>query len=34
MNIVMPGRAAAFAASQREKAEKQREQMGIEARSW
>lgn len=34
MNIVMPGKAAAFAASQREKADKQREQLGIEARSW
>ena len=34
MNIVMPGRAAAFAARQRERAEKQREALGVEARSW
>lgn len=34
MNIVMPGRAAAFAARQREQADKQREQLGIEARAW
>ncbi|WP_020116818.1 head maturation protease, ClpP-related [Streptomyces canus] len=34
MNIVMPGRAAAFAASQRERAEKQREQLGVQARDW
>lgn len=34
MNIVMPGKAATLMASQRERAEKQREQLGIEARSW
>lgn len=34
MKITLPGKAAAFAASQREKADKQREQLGIEARSW
>lgn len=34
MNIVMPGRAAAFAARQREQASKQRETLGIEARAW
>lgn len=34
MNIVMPGKAAAFMASQREQAEKQRARAGIEARSW
>ncbi|MGW1616370.1 head maturation protease, ClpP-related [Streptomyces sp. NPDC002285] len=34
MNIVMPGKAAAFAARQREQADKQRQQLGIEARSW
>jgi ATP-dependent protease ClpP protease subunit len=34
VNIVMPGKAAAFMASQREQAEKQRARAGIEARSW
>lgn len=34
MNIVMPGKAAVFAANQREKAEKLRAQHGIEAQSW
>ncbi|MFJ2000266.1 head maturation protease, ClpP-related [Streptomyces chartreusis] len=34
MNIVLPGKAAGFAARQRQQAEKQREQLGIEARSW
>ncbi|MFF7949131.1 head maturation protease, ClpP-related [Streptomyces griseorubiginosus] len=34
MNIVMPGKAAALMASQRERAEKQRAQLGIEARTW
>jgi ATP-dependent protease ClpP protease subunit len=34
VNIVMPGRAAALMASQRERAEKQRADLGIEARSW
>ena len=34
MNIVMPGKAAVFAANQREQAAKQREALGIEARSW
>ncbi|MEW2420447.1 head maturation protease, ClpP-related [Streptomyces nigra] len=34
MNIVLPGTAAGFAARQREQAAKQREQLGIEARSW
>lgn len=34
MNIVMPGKAAAFAASQREKTEKLRAQHGIEPQSW
>jgi len=34
VNIVMPGRAATLMASQRERAEKQREQLGIEARDW
>ncbi|MFG2269129.1 head maturation protease, ClpP-related [Streptomyces chartreusis] len=34
MNIVMPGKAAAFAARQREQADKQREALGIAARSW
>ncbi|MFI8301559.1 head maturation protease, ClpP-related [Streptomyces nigra] len=34
MNIVLPGKAAGFAARQREQAAKQREQLGIDARSW
>lgn len=34
MNIVMPGRASTLMASQRERAEKQRADLGIEARSW
>ena len=34
MNIVMPGKAAAFAASQREQADKLRAQHGIQAQSW
>jgi ATP-dependent protease ClpP protease subunit len=34
VNIVMPGKAAAFAASQREQADKLRAQHGIEAQSW
>jgi ATP-dependent protease ClpP protease subunit len=34
MTIQLPGRAASFMASQREQAEKQRAQLGIEARSW
>ncbi|MFI6251507.1 head maturation protease, ClpP-related [Streptomyces sp. NPDC051016] len=34
MNIVMPGHAAAFAASQREKADKLRAQHGIEPQPW
>ncbi|MFG3276237.1 head maturation protease, ClpP-related [Streptomyces luteogriseus] len=34
MNIVMPGKAAAFQARQREQAERERERLGIEARSW
>jgi len=34
VNIVMPGKAAAFAASQREQAEKLRAQHGVEAQSW
>jgi ATP-dependent protease ClpP protease subunit len=34
VNIVMPGKAAAFMASQREQADKRREALGIEARSW
>ncbi|MCX4703873.1 head maturation protease, ClpP-related [Streptomyces sp. NBC_01373] len=34
MNITLPGKAATLMASQRERAEKQREQLGIEARSW
>lgn len=34
MNIVMPGKAAEFAASQREKADKLRAQHGIEAQPW
>lgn len=32
--ITLPGHVARFAASQREKADKQREQLGVEARSW
>jgi ATP-dependent protease ClpP protease subunit len=34
MNIVLPGKAAAFQARQREQAERERERLGIEARSW
>ncbi|MET8766330.1 head maturation protease, ClpP-related [Streptomyces sp. NPDC004658] len=34
MNITLPGKAATFQASQRAQAAKQREQLGIEARSW
>jgi ATP-dependent protease ClpP protease subunit len=34
MTITLPGKAASFMASQRDKAEKQRAQLGIEARSW
>jgi ATP-dependent protease ClpP protease subunit len=34
MGIALPGKAATLMASQRERAEKQREQLGIEARSW
>ncbi|WP_225811328.1 head maturation protease, ClpP-related [Streptomyces spinosus] len=34
MNITLPGKAATFQASQRAQAAKQREQFGIEARSW
>ena len=34
MNIVMPGKAAAFAASQREKADKLRAQHGVAPQSW
>jgi ATP-dependent protease ClpP protease subunit len=34
MNIALPGKAATFQARQREQAAKQREQLGIEARSW
>ena len=34
MNIVMPGKAAEFAARQREQAEKQRAALGVEARTW
>jgi ATP-dependent protease ClpP protease subunit len=34
VNIVMPGKAAAFQARQREQAEKQRARLGVEARSW
>ncbi|MGV9756933.1 head maturation protease, ClpP-related [Streptomyces tricolor] len=34
MTITLPGKAATFQASQRAKAAKQREQLGIEARSW
>ncbi|MFF4834097.1 head maturation protease, ClpP-related [Streptomyces sp. NPDC001315] len=34
MNIVLPGKAAAFAASQREQSDKLRALHGIEARSW
>lgn len=32
--ITLPSKVASFAASQREKADKQREQLGIEARAW
>jgi Protease subunit of ATP-dependent Clp proteases len=34
MNITLPGKAASLMASQRERAEKQRAQLGVEARSW
>src|SRR4051794_20769099 len=34
MGIALPGKAATFMASQRERANKQREQLGIEAQSW
>ncbi len=34
MNIQLPGKAATFQANQRERAEKQRAQLGVEARSW
>jgi hypothetical protein len=34
VNITLPGKAATFMASQRERANKQREQLGIEAQSW
>jgi ATP-dependent protease ClpP protease subunit len=34
MNISLPSKAAVFMASQREQAARQREQLGIEARSW
>ncbi|MFM9629374.1 head maturation protease, ClpP-related [Streptomyces galilaeus] len=34
MNITLPGKAATLMATQRERAEKQREQLGIEARGW
>ncbi|MFK0140712.1 head maturation protease, ClpP-related [Streptomyces murinus] len=34
MNIQLPGKAATFQANQRERAEKQRAALGIEARSW
>ncbi|WP_051854083.1 MULTISPECIES: head maturation protease, ClpP-related [unclassified Streptomyces] len=34
MNITLPGKAASFQASQREQAAKQRQALGIEARSW
>lgn len=34
MKITLPGKAATLMASQRERAEKQREKLGIEARSW
>jgi ATP-dependent protease ClpP protease subunit len=34
VNIQLPGKAASFMASQREKAEKQRTALGVEARSW
>ncbi|MGW3025860.1 head maturation protease, ClpP-related [Streptomyces sp. NPDC001221] len=34
MNIQLPGKAATFQASQREQAERQRAQLGVEARSW
>jgi ATP-dependent protease ClpP protease subunit len=34
MNIQLPGKAASFQASQREHAEKQRQALGVEARSW
>jgi ATP-dependent protease ClpP protease subunit len=34
MNITLPGKAASFMASQREQAERQRTQLGVEARSW
>ncbi|MFH8336957.1 head maturation protease, ClpP-related [Streptomyces sp. AM6-12] len=34
MKITLPGKAATFQANQRERAEKQRKQLGVEARSW
>ncbi|MBX9392272.1 ATP-dependent Clp protease proteolytic subunit [Streptomyces sp. TRM72054] len=34
MNITLPGKAATLMASQRERAEKQRARLGVEARSW
>ncbi|SFY52053.1 head maturation protease, ClpP-related [Streptomyces sp. F-1] len=34
MNIQLPGKAATFQANQRERAEKQRTALGVEARSW
>ncbi|MFJ4682052.1 head maturation protease, ClpP-related [Streptomyces sp. NPDC088789] len=34
MNIVLPGKASTFAARQREQADKQRQALGVEARSW
>lgn len=34
MTITLPGKAATFMASQRDKAEKQRQALGVEARSW
>ncbi|MFE2382200.1 head maturation protease, ClpP-related [Streptomyces misionensis] len=34
MKITLPGKAAAFQANQRERAEKQRTALGVEARSW
>ncbi|MEV7154906.1 head maturation protease, ClpP-related [Streptomyces misionensis] len=34
MKITLPGKAAAFQANQRERAERQRAQLGVEARSW
>jgi ATP-dependent protease ClpP protease subunit len=34
VNITLPGKALTFMASQRQRAEKQREQLGVEAQSW